>query len=154
MVPLRVTQRSRRSILCVLCVMFFTSEGYTENTEESQRARRSILCVLCAPLCSLCNVFHQVSLFLFVPLYLSHHQLSYLGGSMYQLNQLSGSIIGAAIEVHRILGPGLLESAYEECLSHELTSRGLSIDRQKPVPIIFKNIKLDCGYRIDILVER
>jgi len=142
--------------------MFFTAEGYTGNTEKSQRARRTAILYSLSTLCclpvgregGLCNVFHQVSLFLFVPLYLSHHQLSYLGGSMYQLNQLSGSIIGAAIEVHRILGPGLLESAYEECLSHELTSRGLSIDRQKPVPIIFKNIKLDCGYRIDILVER
>jgi GxxExxY protein len=68
-------------------------------------------------------------------------------------DEISGRIIGAAIEVHKHLGPGLLESAYEECLSYELVNDGLSIKRQEPVPVIYKRVKLDCGYRIDILVE-
>jgi GxxExxY protein len=55
--------------------------------------------------------------------------------------------------VHRLLGPGLLESAYEECLSKELTLRNLTVERQKPVPVVYKNVKLECGYRIDLLVE-
>ncbi len=67
---------------------------------------------------------------------------------------LTAQIIGAAIEVHRLLGPGLLESAYEECLCKELAIRGLSHERQKPVPVVYKDVKLECGYRIDILVER
>jgi GxxExxY protein len=62
-------------------------------------------------------------------------------------------IIGAAIEVHRTLGPGLLESAYEECLCHELTLRTLAFQRQIPLPVKYKGVSLDCGYRIDILVE-
>ena len=66
---------------------------------------------------------------------------------------LSKEIIGAAIEVHRILGTGLLESAYEECLIHELKLKGIKAERQKPVPVVYKEIKLECGYRIDILVE-
>ena len=68
-------------------------------------------------------------------------------------NQITSEIIGCAINVHKILGPGLLESAYEECLAFELKNAGLQIERQIPVPVIFKNIKLECGYRIDILVE-
>lgn len=68
-------------------------------------------------------------------------------------NTLSGIIIGKAIEVHRTLGPGLLESAYQECLYHELVQEGLKVDREKPMPIIYKDIKLDHGYRIDLLVE-
>jgi len=68
-------------------------------------------------------------------------------------NQITSEIIGCAINVHRVLGPGLLESAYEECLASELKSVGLKIERQKPVPVFFKEIKLKCGYRIDILVE-
>ena len=67
--------------------------------------------------------------------------------------ELTEKIIGAAIEVHRHLGPGLLESAYEECLCHELNLRGLSFWRQKPLPIEYKGIKLDCSYRIDVVVE-
>lgn len=67
--------------------------------------------------------------------------------------ELTEQIIGAAIEVHKSLGPGLLESAYEECLCHELELRGLKFERQKPIPLKYKGIKLDCGYRIDILVE-
>jgi GxxExxY protein len=70
-----------------------------------------------------------------------------------EINQITSSVIGCAIEVHRNLGPGLLESAYEECLSFELIKTGLKIERQKPIPVIYKDVKLDCGYRIDILVE-
>jgi GxxExxY protein len=66
---------------------------------------------------------------------------------------LSNIVIGAAIEVHRYLGPGLLESSYEECLCFELTQRGISHTRQVPLPIRFKGHRLECGYRLDILVE-
>jgi GxxExxY protein len=66
---------------------------------------------------------------------------------------LTRRIIGAAIEVHRQLGPGLLESAYEECLCKELTLRGVSYERQKAIPVVYKGVKLECGYRIDLLVE-
>ena len=68
-------------------------------------------------------------------------------------NEITHEIIGAAIEVHRLLGPGLLESAYEECLAKELTLRKLAVERQKPVPVVYKDVKLECGYRIDLLVE-
>ncbi len=68
-------------------------------------------------------------------------------------NQLTSEIIGIAINIHRALGPGLLESAYEECLASELKNAGLKIERQKPVPVYYKDIKLKCGYRIDLLVE-
>jgi GxxExxY protein len=68
-------------------------------------------------------------------------------------NELIHQIIGAAIEVHRLLGPGLLESAYEECLAHELTLRNKKYRRQVPVPVVYKGIKLECGYRMDIVVE-
>ena len=68
-------------------------------------------------------------------------------------NEITHEIIGAAIEVHRLLGPGLLESAYEECLAKELALRKLSVKRQKPVPVVYKDVKLECGYRIDLLVE-
>lgn len=69
-------------------------------------------------------------------------------------NLLSQQIISASIEVHKVLGPGLLKSAYEECLYHELSHRSIRVRRQVPVPLIYKNIRLDCGYRIDILVEQ
>jgi GxxExxY protein len=68
-------------------------------------------------------------------------------------NQITHEIIGAAIEVHKHLGPGLLESAYEECLAHELQLRMLRVERQKPVPVVYKETKLECGYRLDLLVE-
>jgi GxxExxY protein len=68
-------------------------------------------------------------------------------------NEISGAIIGAAIEVHKHLGPGLLESAYEECLAHEMSLRGMPFERQKPLPVIYKGTQLDCGYRLDFLVE-
>ena len=72
---------------------------------------------------------------------------------MEEINQITEKIIGAAIEVHRELGPGLLESAYETCLSFELAERGLDINRQKPLPIVYKGTRLDAGYRLDLLVE-
>jgi GxxExxY protein len=68
-------------------------------------------------------------------------------------NAITRQIIGAAIEVHRQLGPGLLESAYEECLCHELAARKVNFERQKPIPLVYKDAKLDCSYRLDILVE-
>jgi GxxExxY protein len=69
------------------------------------------------------------------------------------VNKLSSEIIGAAIEVHKTLGPGLLESAYEECICHEMNLRSLLFERQKPLPVVYKRKKLDCGYRLDIVVE-
>jgi GxxExxY protein len=68
-------------------------------------------------------------------------------------NEITREIIGAAIEVHKRLGPGLLESAYEECLLHELHIRNLNVERQKGLPVVYKEVKLDCGYRLDLLVE-
>ncbi len=70
-----------------------------------------------------------------------------------RINSITGHIIGAAIEVHRTLGPGLLESAYQACLSFELRKLGLRVEEQKPVPVVYKDVKLDCGYRLDLLVE-
>lgn len=70
-----------------------------------------------------------------------------------QANEISRRAIGACIEIHRGLGPGLLESAYEECLCHELSLQGLAFERQKPLPVAYKGIKLDCGYRLDLVVE-
>ena len=71
----------------------------------------------------------------------------------YICEELTESIISAAIEVHKSLGPGLLESAYEQCLCHELYLRGIKFQRQRPLPLEYKGIKLDCSYRLDILVE-
>jgi GxxExxY protein len=68
-------------------------------------------------------------------------------------NEITHAVIGAAIEVHRLLGPGLLESAYEECLFKELQFRKLNVARQKRIPIVYKDEKLECGYRLDLLVE-
>ena len=70
-----------------------------------------------------------------------------------EINELTGLILAKAYEVHTILGPGLLKSTYEECLCHELALCGLHIERQKALPIIYKNIKLDAGYRLDIIVN-
>src|SRR3982751_5747666 len=70
-----------------------------------------------------------------------------------ELNEITEKIIGAAIEVHRHLGPGLLESAYEECLCYELSVAGLSFVRQVHIPIDYKGMKLDCKYRLDVIVE-
>ena len=74
-------------------------------------------------------------------------------GERERINAVTEGVIGAAIEVHRALGPGLLESAYEACLAFELTERGLSIERQKPMPVLYRDVELDCGYRVDLLVE-
>ena len=68
------------------------------------------------------------------------------------LNQLTHQIIGAAIEVHRTLGPGLLESSYHDCLCRELFVRGLPFEKEYPLPLEYKGVRLDCGYRIDIVV--
>ena len=69
------------------------------------------------------------------------------------INALSGAIIGACIEIHKAVGPGLLESAYRECLCYELSVAGLRFEREKPLPIQYKTVKLDCGYRMDVVVE-
>ncbi len=71
-----------------------------------------------------------------------------------RVNRITEQIIGAAIEVHRTLGPGLLESAYEACLMYELRARGLEAENQKPMPLVYHDVHLDCGYRLDVLVER
>ena len=70
-----------------------------------------------------------------------------------QLNRITESVIGAAIAVHRELGPGLLESAYEACLAFELVERGSTVERQKALPVKYRGVKVDCCYRIDLLVE-
>ncbi len=68
-------------------------------------------------------------------------------------NELSNIIIGLAIEVHSALGPGLLESAYKECLYYKISKSGLWVEKEKPMPLFFEEVKMDCGYRIDLLVE-
>lgn len=70
-----------------------------------------------------------------------------------EINEITELIIGCAIQVHRELGPGLLESAYEACLAYELGERGLSVERQKALPIVYRDVRLECGYRLDLLVE-
>ena len=69
------------------------------------------------------------------------------------MNQVTEKVIGACIDIHKALGPGLLESAYEECLCHELSMVGLTFERQKALPVVYKGVKLDCGYRLDVVVE-
>jgi GxxExxY protein len=69
-------------------------------------------------------------------------------------NEITNRIIGLAIEVHQSLGPGLLESAYKECLYYRLIKDGYSVEKEKSMPLIYEEVKLDCGYRIDLLVER
>jgi hypothetical protein len=76
------------------------------------------------------------------------------GAERIVMDRLTEKIIGAAIEVHKVLGPGLLESAYEECLAHELSLANICFERQVPLPITYKALPLDCGYRLDFLVER
>ena len=70
-----------------------------------------------------------------------------------RLNGITENIIGAAIQVHRTLGPGLLESAYVACLAYELGKRGLVVEQQKPLPLVYEQVKLECGYRMDLVVE-
>jgi len=69
-------------------------------------------------------------------------------------NKLTERVIGACIEIHRALGPGLLESAYEECLCHELSLTGVKFERQKPLSVHYKGVNLDCGYRLDLIIEQ
>jgi GxxExxY protein len=73
--------------------------------------------------------------------------------SIDELNKITEAVIGAAIEVHRNLGPGLLESAYRECLRYELLQREYEVFQEVPLPLIYKGVKLDCGYRLDLLVN-
>ena len=68
-------------------------------------------------------------------------------------NEISSTVIRCAIDVHKALGPGLLESAYQECLFYKLRKEGLWVEKEKPMPLIYEEVKLDCGYRIDLLVE-
>jgi len=68
-------------------------------------------------------------------------------------NEIAGKVIGVAIEIHQALGPGLLENAYKECLYYKLCEAGLYVEKEKAMPLIFEKVKLDCGYRIDLLVE-
>jgi GxxExxY protein len=70
-----------------------------------------------------------------------------------EFDELSNRVIGCALEVHRVLGPGLLESTYEQCLPRELGLAGIAFQLQAPLPVEYKGVKLDCGYRIDVLVE-
>ena len=70
-----------------------------------------------------------------------------------RLDSITRRIIGAAIEVHRRIGPSLLESAYETCLAYELRQSGFKVGQRKPLPLIYKDVKLDCGYRLDLVVE-
>jgi GxxExxY protein len=70
-----------------------------------------------------------------------------------RLDSVTEKVIGSAIAVHRAIGPGLLESAYEECLCYELSQLGLKFERQVPLPVVYKDVKLDCGYRMDIVVQ-
>lgn len=72
---------------------------------------------------------------------------------MIKFDGLSNQVIGCAIEVHKTLGPGLLESTYEQCLAHELHTAGLSFFRQKPLPVNYKGVDLECGYRLDFMIE-
>ncbi len=73
--------------------------------------------------------------------------------SMEEINKITEAIIGAAIEVHRTLGPGLLESAYVACLVYELMQRGFKVIQEAPLPLVYKDVKLDCGYQLDLLVN-
>ncbi len=70
-----------------------------------------------------------------------------------EINDITGKIIGASMHIHKTLGPGLLESAYKECLFYKLTKEGLFVEKEKPMPLVFEDVKLECGYRMDLLVE-
>ena len=69
-------------------------------------------------------------------------------------NELSNRVIGLAIEVHKALGPGLLESAYKECLYYEIAKAGIYVEKEKPMPLIYEQVNLECGYRLDLLIEK
>ena len=70
-----------------------------------------------------------------------------------ELNDITHAIIGAAIEVHRVLGPGLLENAYRQCLAYELRKQGFTVEEEKPVPVVYDEVKLECGFRADLIVN-
>jgi len=70
-----------------------------------------------------------------------------------KLNKITETIIGVAINIHRALGPGLLESAYEVCMVYDLVKEGLKVEQQKPLPIVYRGVKLGCGYRLDLMIE-
>ena len=70
-----------------------------------------------------------------------------------KLNKITETIIGVAINIHRALGPGLLESAYEVCMVYDLVKAGLKVEQQKPLPIVYRGVKLECGYRLDLMIE-
>jgi GxxExxY protein len=69
-------------------------------------------------------------------------------------NEIATVVIGSAIDVHRVLGPGLLESSYQACLWYKLNSMGIFVEKEKPMPLVFEEVKLDCGYRMDLLIEK
>ena len=69
-------------------------------------------------------------------------------------NELSHITIGCAIKIHKALGPGLLESAYQECLHYELTQQNLYVEKEKPLPLVYEQVELECGYRVDLLIEK
>ena len=71
-----------------------------------------------------------------------------------KLNKITKTIIGMAINIHRALGPGLLESAYEACMVYDLVKAGLKVDQQKPLPIVYRGVKLECSYRLDLMIEK
>ncbi|SRR5579871_2881293 len=73
--------------------------------------------------------------------------------SLGEINKVTGQVVDSAMKVHSLLGPGLLESVYEHCLAHELSLRGLKVERQVPVPVVYKDTQLEIGFRIDLLVE-
>jgi GxxExxY protein len=106
----------------------------TENTEGEEAREKGSFSVPSVPLC--------FNLFLF-----SEREIAV------EMNELSHAIIGAAIEVHRRLGPGLLESAYRICLAYELQKRGFEVEGERPVPVVYDEVKLDCGFRADLVVN-
>jgi len=71
-----------------------------------------------------------------------------------KLNKITKTIIGMAINIHRALGPGLLESAYEACMVYDLVKAGLKVEQQKPLPIVYRGVKLECSYRLDLMIEK
>jgi GxxExxY protein len=83
-----------------------------------------------------------------------HRDTEFTEKTKESINGLTERVIGAAMEVHRVLGPGRLESAYEECLAYELSQRGVDFKRQQPLPPTYKGTRLDCGYRLDFIVEQ
>ena len=76
------------------------------------------------------------------------------GNTETHIDSITGQVIGCAIEVHRTLGPGLLESVYEKCLVYELAQKGLTVETQKELPVCYKDVRIDCGFRMDLLVEK